>query len=83
MNDESIPIRLLVKNETLIDYISSLYNLGKYYHSDVNDFDFLALDFCWFCVVIRFFHPHHNSYPRTLSQHSTTRLSIGQLMIYD
>jgi len=44
MNDESIPIRLLVKNETLIDYISSLYNLGKYYHSDVNDFDFLALD---------------------------------------
>ena len=23
-------------------------------------FFFLAFDFCWFCVVIRFFHPRHN-----------------------
>ena len=38
---------------------------------------FLASDFCWFCVVIRFFHPRHNGqWPPTSNDFLSQILSI-------
>ena len=43
---------------------------------------FLAFDFCRFCVVIRFFHPHHNGqWPQTLKDFYTRSYPLHYYLI--
>ena len=44
---------------------------------------FVAFDFCRFCVVIRFFHPHHNGqWPPTSKDYLSQILSISFIFLY-
>ena len=61
-------------------------NLTKLSTSSAKDwmflFVFLVLDFCRFCVVIRFFHPRHNGqWPPTLKDFLSQILSTAFIFL--
>ena len=44
----------------IIQAVSSRFTAILGYRLTISDYHFLAFDFCWFCIVIGFFHPRHN-----------------------